>query len=71
MLSRFGAVFAAVVVLCGLNATPVPVNSCSVQFEEESSGRGSFKRTFNGNPYCEFLGIRYAAPPTGALRFEV
>nr|XP_029731686.1 esterase B1-like [Aedes albopictus] len=70
MLSRFGAVIATVVVLCGLNATPVPVNSCSVQFEEESSGRGSFKRTFNGNPYCEFLGIRYAAPPTGALRFE-
>lgn len=71
MLSRCGAVFVAVIVLCGLNAASVPVNSCIVEFGEQSRGRGISKRTFNGNPYCEFLGIRYAEPPAGALRFEV
>ncbi|XP_055596002.1 carboxylic ester hydrolase-like [Uranotaenia lowii] len=45
-------------------------DECRVQFGEEGEGFGSLKRTFNGTQYCEFLGIRYAEPPVGKLRFE-
>ncbi|XP_058826588.1 juvenile hormone esterase-like [Topomyia yanbarensis] len=51
-------------------ATEQEVNPCSVIFGDGSSGVGVLNRTFNGVPYCEYLGIRYAEPPVGQLRFK-
>ncbi|XP_062559323.1 juvenile hormone esterase-like [Armigeres subalbatus] len=47
------------------------VNPCVVKFvDNDASGIGVLNRTFNGVKYCEYLGIRYAEPPVGPLRFK-
>ncbi|XP_058835765.1 esterase B1-like [Topomyia yanbarensis] len=53
-----------------LSAASSEQRPCTVTFSERGRGSGVFKRTFNGLPYCEFLGIRYAEAPTAGLRFE-
>ncbi|XP_053695388.1 juvenile hormone esterase-like [Sabethes cyaneus] len=45
-------------------------NPCRVEFDDGSAGVGVLNRTFNGLAYCEYLGIRYAEPPVGSLRFQ-
>uniref|UniRef100_A0A182YJY6 Carboxylic ester hydrolase n=1 Tax=Anopheles stephensi TaxID=30069 RepID=A0A182YJY6_ANOST len=42
---------------------------CWIRFGEQATGEGVYNRTFNDVPYCAFLGIRYAKPPVGELRF--
>ncbi|XP_058456337.1 cholinesterase 1-like [Malaya genurostris] len=63
-----------VLVLTTCRFTPslsaVSENPCTVTFSEQASGSGVLKQTFNGVPYCEFLGVRYAKAPVAELRFE-
>ncbi|XP_050080374.1 carboxylesterase 5A-like [Anopheles maculipalpis] len=42
---------------------------CSIRFSKHATGEGVYNRTFNDVPYCAFLGLRYAKPPVGELRF--
>ncbi|XP_055532301.1 esterase B1-like [Wyeomyia smithii] len=50
--------------------TASTLRSCVVAFSDHDDGSGVLKQTFNGVPYCKFLGIRYARAPIGELRFE-
>uniref|UniRef100_A0A1S4H7X1 Carboxylic ester hydrolase n=1 Tax=Anopheles gambiae TaxID=7165 RepID=A0A1S4H7X1_ANOGA len=43
--------------------------ACLVRFGDAATGEGVYNKTFNNVPYCAFLGIRYAKPPVGELRF--
>ncbi|XP_055533028.1 carboxylic ester hydrolase-like [Wyeomyia smithii] len=42
---------------------------CVVKFES-GGGVGVLKKTFTNRQYCAYLGIPYAQPPVGELRFE-
>ncbi|XP_055532369.1 juvenile hormone esterase-like isoform X2 [Wyeomyia smithii] len=44
--------------------------SCVVKFDHLSYGIGFLNETFANVKYCVYLGIRYANPPTGFLRFK-
>uniref|UniRef100_A0A182MCW8 Carboxylic ester hydrolase n=1 Tax=Anopheles culicifacies TaxID=139723 RepID=A0A182MCW8_9DIPT len=59
-------------------ATAVPtevieqqIAPCSIHFSKHASADGVYNRTFNDVAYCAFLGIPYAKPPVGELRFAV
>ena len=38
--------------------------ACLVRFGDAATGEGVYNKTFNNVPYCAFLGIRYAKPPS-------
>ncbi|XP_055597043.1 esterase E4-like [Uranotaenia lowii] len=45
--------------------------TCVVRFLDTGSiGIGIPSETFNRVPYCQYLGVRYAEPPVGSLRFK-
>uniref|UniRef100_A0AAG5DII5 Carboxylesterase type B domain-containing protein n=1 Tax=Anopheles atroparvus TaxID=41427 RepID=A0AAG5DII5_ANOAO len=44
--------------------------SCQVHLEQTTSWKGVLKQTFDNSSYCAFLGVRYAEPPLGNLRFR-
>ncbi|GAB0098678.1 hypothetical protein DMENIID0001_144480 [Sergentomyia squamirostris] len=56
-----------------LNIFVIVHSQCQVTLKQNYGvviGNGILKTTFKGNPYCAFLGIPYAKPPVGNLRFE-
>ncbi|GAB0098677.1 Carboxylic ester hydrolase [Sergentomyia squamirostris] len=56
-----------------LNIFVIVQSQCQVTLKQNYGvviGNGILKTTFKGNPYCAFLGIPYAKPPVGNLRFE-
>lgn len=46
---------------------------CSVAMDANGNAVaiGILRKTPNGKDYCAYLGIPYAEPPVGVLRFEV
>ncbi|XP_055629199.1 cholinesterase 2-like isoform X2 [Toxorhynchites rutilus septentrionalis] len=72
MLSIVPVVIALCTLVSLLAVSTLAERSCTVQFGDspDNQGLGLAKETFNGTDYCVFLGIRYAHPPKGALRFE-
>uniref|UniRef100_A0A2M4BHK2 Carboxylic ester hydrolase n=2 Tax=Anopheles marajoara TaxID=58244 RepID=A0A2M4BHK2_9DIPT len=66
--------------LCGSISSEVSVDdaaataatataACKVELSPKASAQGVQNRTFNDGAYCAYLGLRYARPPLGELRF--
>ncbi|XP_035787610.1 para-nitrobenzyl esterase-like [Anopheles albimanus] len=62
---------------CGSISSEVSVDAaaaaaaaaCKVELSQKASAQGVQNRTFNDVAYCAYLGLRYARPPIGELRF--
>uniref|UniRef100_A0A182SPR5 Carboxylic ester hydrolase n=1 Tax=Anopheles maculatus TaxID=74869 RepID=A0A182SPR5_9DIPT len=57
-------------VFVGCCCTSLVQAICQVQFDQTTLGVGVRNSTFRSTPYCAYLGVRYAEPPIGRLRFR-
>ncbi|XP_055597184.1 esterase E4-like [Uranotaenia lowii] len=68
LLHLVAAAFLVSVVFHSRESSAEPL--CTVKLNDRSAGFGILNHTFNEVPFCAFLGVRYAEPPVGALRFK-